>query len=207
MFDIWEEAKANEAKRGKAEMRKLIGKYGFDLNEDDMELGDSVAYQMFGKYKNEAKREIEKNALCRFPLGEMLDEKVKQLYRGIMMSPSEIKATMMEYLPSVQRAEHEALRLTPMPISDENKHQYVSCVGAQGGLFGLSATLAGGIYKEGKDLRKKLFNSEIRKQYGGALGVVGDSVKDMKNNVRGASYGVMHRGADECDFLLKRKIK
>ncbi len=58
MFDVWEEAKANEAKRGKAEMRKLIEKYGFDLNEDDMELGDSVAYQMFEKYEKTAKREM-----------------------------------------------------------------------------------------------------------------------------------------------------
>ena len=43
-----------------------------------------------------------------------------------------------------------------MNISDENKHQYISCVGSQGGLGSSIVTLAGGTYREAKDIYKKL---------------------------------------------------
>ena len=56
-------------------------------------------------------------------------------------------------------------------MSDENKHQYVSCVGAQGGVFSASTVLAGAALKEGKDLYRKLSNGKLRKMYGG-IGVL-----------------------------------
>lgn len=34
--------------------------------------------------------------------------------------------------------------------------------------------------KEGKDLYRKLSNGKLRKMYGGIVGGIGDSVKDMK---------------------------
>ena len=98
-------------------------------------------------------------------------------------------------------------RITPMNISDENKHQYISCVGSQGGLGSSAITLVGGALKEGKDISKKLSNSEERKKYGGSLGVLKDSAKDMKNNLYGAGYGLTYRQNGDCNSLLKRKIK
>ena len=59
---------------------------------------------------------------------------------------------------TVKHAYYEAERLTPIKMSDENKHQYVSCVGAQGGVFSASTVLAGAALKEGKDLYRKLSN-------------------------------------------------
>jgi hypothetical protein len=110
-------------------------------------------------------------------------------------------------LPSVYRAIKEKDKVAAMKISDENKHQYISCVGSQGGLGSSIVTLAGGTYKEAKDIYKKLSNSEERKKYGGSLGVLKDSAKDMKNNLYGAGYGLTYRQNGDCNSLLKRKIK
>ena len=81
--------------------------------------------------------------------------------------------------PSVYRAIKEKDKVTPMNISDENKHRYISCVGSQGGLGSSIVTLAGGTYKEAKDIYKKLSNPEERKNYGGCLSVLKESAKDM----------------------------
>lgn len=114
----------------------------------------------------------------------------------------------MQALPqSVRKAEEEANRLQTVRMSDENKHQYVSCIGAQGGAMGALAILAAGIYKEGKDLAKKLPSKAERQRYNGTMGVIKDSVKDLKNDLYGAGYGLMYRDLGDCDFILKRKIK
>ena len=118
-----------------------------------------------------------------------------------------IRNTLKKTNPSVYRAIKEKDRITPMNISDENKHQYISCVGSQGGLGSSIVTLAGGAYKETKDIYKKLSNPEERKKYGGSLGVLKDSTKDMKNNLYGAGYGLTYRNKGDCNSLLKRKIK
>ena len=81
-------------------------------------------------------------------------------------------------------------------MSDENKHQYVSCVG----VFSASTVLAGAALKEGKDLYRKLSNGKLRKMYGGIGGVIGDSVKDMKNNLYGSGYGLMYRERGHAMF-------
>ena len=78
---------------------------------------------------------------------------------------------------------------------------------SQGGLGYSAITLVGGALKEGKDISKKLSNSEERKKYGGSLGVLKDSAKDMKNNFYGAGYGLTYRQNGDCNSLLKRKIK
>lgn len=61
--------------------------------------------------------------------------------------------------------------------------------------------------KEGKDLYRKLSNGKLRKMYGGIGCVIGDSVKDMKNNLYGSGYGLMYRERGACDVLKKHKIK
>ena len=78
---------------------------------------------------------------------------------------------------------------------------------SQGGLGSSIATLAGGTYREAKDIYKKLSKPEERKKYGGSLGVLKDSAKDMKNNLYGAGYGLTYRQNGDCNSLLKRKIK
>mgnify|MGYP001080878458 CR=1 FL=1 len=44
----------------------------------------------------------------------------------------------------------------PIKLSDGNKHLYISCVGAQGGKLAAMETLAGGAWKEIKDLNQIL---------------------------------------------------
>ena len=61
--------------------------------------------------------------------------------------------------------------------------------------------------KEGKDLYRKLSNGKLRKMYGGIVGGIGDSVKDMKNNLYGSGYELMYRERGACDVLKKHKIK
>ena len=118
-----------------------------------------------------------------------------------------VRNTLKITNPSVYRALKETDRISPMNISDENKHQYISCVGSQGGLGSSIVTLAGGTYREAKDIYKKLLKPEERKKYGGSLGVLKDSAKDMKNNFYGAGYGLTYRQNGDCNSLLKRKIK
>lgn len=118
-----------------------------------------------------------------------------------------LRNTLKKTNPSVYRAIKEKDKVTPMKISDENKHQYISCVGSQGGLGSSIVTLVGGTYREAKDIYKKILKPEERKKYGGSLGVLKDSAKDMKNNFYGAGYGLTYRQNGDCNSLLKRKIK
>ena len=92
-----------------------------------------------------------------------------------------------------------------MKISDENKHQYLSCVGAQGG--DVLPILALGAMKEVRDMNKKLSSEKEKQRYGGREGVINDSKKDMINNILGASYGFNNRKRGDCRVLLKNKIK
>lgn len=69
------------------------------------------------------------------------------------------------------------------------------------------AILGAGVYKEVKDLAKKLPSAEERKRYNGILGILADSAKDLKNDLYGAGYGYNYRNSGDCDFILKRKIK
>ena len=62
----------------------------------------------------------------------------------------------------MKHAYYEAERLTPIKMSDENKHQYVSCVGAQGGVFSASTVFAGSALKEGTYLYRKVSNVKLR---------------------------------------------
>lgn len=90
-------------------------------------------------------------------------------------------------------------------ISDENKHQYISCLAGQGGLRMASLGLAGGVYKEIKDLSKKINNSKYVNAYGGNMNIVKDSVKDMKNNLIGLRYGFFDDNPNCYSLLSKKK--
>lgn len=80
-------------------------------------------------------------------LGYDAGERVSDYINDISKNPNEY-----DNLSSVGKAQAEANRLTPVPISDVNKHRYVSCVGSFDGPFAAAATGLAGIYKEGKDL-------------------------------------------------------
>lgn len=99
----------------------------------------------------------------------------------------------------------EKNRVAKLKVSDENKHQYISCLAGKEGGIVAAAGLAGGGYKELKDLNYKLNDNEQINAYGGRLGVIKDSGKDMKNNLIGLSYGLINNNPD-CESLLKKKI-
>ncbi len=91
--------------------------------------------------------------------------------------------------PSVKQAIQAKDEITPLNISDINKHQYISCVGATGGPLAAIETLGGGMYKEVQDTKDKLTNSNKREAYGGVSGVLEDAWKDLKNDVFGGVTG------------------
>ena len=99
---------------------------------------------------------------------------------------------------SLAQAQAEAQRLTPINVSDINKHQYVSCVGAFDGPISAGATAAAGLYKEGADLYKKWNNP----QYGSNWQILQDSFKDLKNDALGISRGWSANNIDDCNYLL-----
>ena len=88
--------------------------------------------------------------------------------------------------------------LTPIKVSDINKHQYVSCVVAFDGPISAGATAAAGLYKEGADLYKKWNNP----QYGSNWQILQDSFKDLKNDALGISGGWSANNIDDCNYLL-----
>lgn len=120
---------------------------------------------------------------------------------------NKVKSYVIQNYPSIKRANNEANRIKSLNISDENKHQYVSCLGAQGGGISAALTLLGAVEKECEDLYRKTTSSVERKKYEGVVNIWNDSVKDMKNNLYGAGYGLTYRKDGDCDILLKHKIR
>lgn len=104
--------------------------------------------------------------------------------------------------PSVKKAMKAADWISPLNISDVNKHQYVSCVGSTGGPLATAETLAGGVYKEYVDYNKKMNNQDLLNQYGGKWGVVGDGLKDLGNDIKGSWKGLWSDDPEECEELL-----
>lgn len=104
---------------------------------------------------------------------------------------------------SMGLALNEASRISPLNFSDVNKHRYISCVGANDGYASAVATLAGGILvKEGKDLYSKLRNEKNDPRYRNKFGVVGDSLKDIGNDIIGTVYGVTADSVNDCSIFL-----
>lgn len=97
--------------------------------------------------------------------------------------------------------------LSPLPISDVNKHQYISCVGSTGGPLATLETLGGGIYKEYEDYQKKVNNPQLLNKYGGKWGVLKDNIKDLGNDFVGAWKGLQSNNPQECEDLLPEQYK
>ena len=109
--------------------------------------------------------------------------------------------------PSVKKALKASNWLTPISISDENKHQYVSCVGATGGPLAAIETIVGGVKKEIDDYNKKVNNPRLLKQYGGRQGVLDDATKDLKNDFKGFWRGIWSDNPEECEELLPEQYR
>ena len=105
-------------------------------------------------------------------------------------------------LSSLGQAEAEAQRLKPIPISDVDKHQYVSCVGAFDGSLSADATMTAGILKEIHDLYIKLYKeSEKYKNYTKSE-IIQDSFKDLRNDAIGITKGLSANNIEECNYIL-----
>ena len=106
-------------------------------------------------------------------------------------------------LSSVGKAQAEASRLTPVSVSDVNKHQYISCVGAFDGPLAAALTAAAGLYKEGSDLYRKWNNP----RYGTNAEIIQDSIKDLKNDALGIATGLSSSDIDQCSHILPQSAR
>ena len=132
--------------------------------------------------------------------------KLKDLYRAYKQNGATYAAQQYGE-PSVRQAMKAADWLSPLNISDVNKHQYVSCVGSTGGPLATAETLAGGVKKEIDDYNKKMSNEDLLKQYGDKWGVIGDGFKDLANDVKGAWKGIFSNNPEECEELLPEQYR
>ncbi len=115
---------------------------------------------------------------------------------------------LLEYAePSVKQSFNAKNNLYSLKMPDENKHKYVSCIGATGGTLAALETLGGGLLNEGGDIVNKLFNAEKRNRYGGTIGVLNDSIKDMKNNGLGIFKGYFSNSPEECEEFLPKEYQ
>ena len=95
-------------------------------------------------------------------------------------------------------------KLNDNRITDENKHQYMSCLAGRGGKAEAIAGWGIGLGKEAIDLTKKTLSPNARKRYNGVVNIFKDSQKDIKNNWKGLQYGLENKG--KCINLLEQKL-
>jgi len=82
-----------------------------------------------------------------------------------------------------------------------------SCVGATGGPLAAVETFGGGVYKELVDIKNKLTDPKKRRAYGGTIGVLMDSKKDLGNNITGAWKGYWADNPQACEELLPKQYR
>ena len=95
-------------------------------------------------------------------------------------------------------------KLADDKVTDENKHQYMSCLAEKGGKLETIGGWTAGLLKEAYDVTKKSVGSEARKRYGGIGNIFKDSAKDTSNNWNGLHYGLENKG--KSINLLERKL-
>lgn len=213
-----------EKKERKKKLHDLLDKYDGNIKALEDAVGaDGWDYMFAKKYLDEVldergtKRNQETSPVYREHKEEAADrlrddvkkrreETVEKVVKK--RSKEDDESLLISLLPhSIRKAKKAADRLQKANLLDDNKHQYVSCVGAQGGVPEASLMLGAGVYKELKDLYGKLPSAEQRKAYKGVLGILKDSAKDLKNDLYGLGYGLTYRNEGDCDILLKKKIK
>ncbi len=181
--------------------------YGFGSSNihDNIENREKQSEQtglvkQFGNYFENAmeKYGIDKMVNSLHNLGYDAGERLPDYINDISKNPNEY-----DNLSSVGKAQAEANRLTSVPISDENKHRYISCVGSFDGPFAAAATGLAGIYKEGKDLYRKWNNP----RYGTNVEIIQDSIKDLKNDALGIAAGLSSSDINQCSYILPRSAR
>ena len=181
--------------------------YGFGTSKihDNIENRENKTEQtgllkQFGNYFGNAmeKYGIDKMVKSLYNLGYDAGERAPDYINDISKNPNEY-----DNLSSVGKAQAEANRLTPVPISDVNKHRYVSCVGSFDGPFAAAATGFAGIYREGKDLYRKWNNP----RYGTNVEIIQDSIKDLKNNALGIAAGLSSSDINQCSHILPQSAR
>ena len=125
-------------------------------------------------------------------------------WRTTKLFDDDIISPNNSYLNNLSNWVDEKNRVSSMNLSDENKHQYMSCLAAKGNPAMMATGIAGGIARELDDYRTKLFNTRARERYNGASGVWMDGSKDLKNNFKGLGHG--YDGCNDCQSLLYRKL-
>ena len=106
------------------------------------------------------------------------------------------------YVKAMSNIAKNYSKISKMGISDVNKHQYLSCLGGQGGYLGRRTIISLGNIKEKYDYRRKMKNPE---KYGGVKSIIEDGRKDKMNNNIGSAYGMVNSGEGACDRFLNRK--
>ena len=181
--------------------------YGFGSSNihDNIENRENQTEQtgllkQFGNYFGNAmeKYGIDKMVKSLYNLGYDAGERASDYINDISKNPNKY-----DNLSSVGKAQAEANRLTPVPISDVNKHRYVSCVGSFDGPFAAAATGFAGIYREGKDLYRKWNNP----RYGTNVEIIQDSIKDLKNNALGIAAGLSSSDINQCSHILPQSAR
>lgn len=108
------------------------------------------------------------------------------------------------YFENLTNWNNERKNVERMKISDENKHQYMSCLAGKGGTRMAASGLGAGVVKEVYDFSYKTLSPEQRKKYHGVMGIALDGGKDMLNNLKGLKYGYIDN--KDCYNLLKKKL-
>lgn len=137
-----------------------------------------------------------------------LDKVANSLYNlgydgGERLGYTQSNKANYENKSSVGLAQAENQRLTPMPISDVNKHQYVSCIGSYDGPISAGIIAGAGIIKEIYDLKEKIND----KKYGSNWDIIQDSLKDLKNNAIGIAKGLSVDDIEKCNYLLPKEAR
>ena len=197
-----------------------IDSYG--VNHKNFTTRDELEYQfarverekLLNELKNYGKNIINEVSpyIPTYPLGYGVGvvkntcDKLKNMY-DVYKKDGVVEAVQQYGEPSVKEAMKMSDLLTPILIPDVNKHQYVSCIGANGGILAAAEILAGGIYKEYNDYNKKVKNPQDIVAYNGRIGIFKDGVKDMGNNIKGAWTGIWANSPQECEKLLPESFR
>lgn len=108
------------------------------------------------------------------------------------------------YFKNLSNWNNERKNMEKMKLSDENKHQYMSCLAGKGGTKMAVTGLGAGIAKEVYDFSYKTLSPEQRKKCHGVMGIALDGGKDMVNNLKGLKHGYIDN--KNCYNLLKKKL-
>lgn len=114
-----------------------------------------------------------------------------------------MSGNIKKYVKAMVNVANSYNKISKKGISDENKHQYISCLGGQGGYLGRKTIMTLGEIKEKNDYRIKIKNPD---KYGGVKAIIEDGKKDRRNNNIGSAFGVANPQSGACNRFLNKKM-